>query len=192
MEPLQLPDVPCRGCIVGRGGPVGGPGVRCQPQLAHQELQALQASTPRRVVYRASTLNISNGRRQLPQECDIPPSSSLEGPMEHHPHGCFELLMAHRSSSLELSGSHQIPDLVSHYGEVIHSQFTGMDWDFAHSLSSVGVQQDLQPLTLPVQTLYPLADLWEWLTGGRCQHQASCRASEMAWITSGSSGVVAL
>lgn len=62
----------------------------------------------------------------------------------------------------------QIPDLVSHYGEVIHPQLTGIYTDFPQSLSSISVEQDPEPLMLLVQALYSLADLLDWLTGGTC------------------------
>lgn len=58
-------------------------------------------------------------------------------------------------------------DLVSHYGEIIHAQLGGVHTDLPQSLSGVGVQQDPQPLSLPVQGLDPLADLLEWLAGGK-------------------------
>lgn len=58
-------------------------------------------------------------------------------------------------------------DLVPHYGEIIHAQLGGVHADLPQSLSSVGVQQDPQPLSLPVQGLDPLADLLEWLAGGK-------------------------
>lgn len=60
-----------------------------------------------------------------------------------------------------------IPDLVSHYGEVIHSQFTGIYPDFPQSLSSISVEQDPEPLTLLVERFYPLTDLLNWLTRGK-------------------------
>lgn len=56
---------------------------------------------------------------------------------------------------------------MSHYGEEIHSQLTGIDRDLPQSLSSVGVQQDLEPVTLPVESADPLADLSHRLTRGK-------------------------
>lgn len=56
---------------------------------------------------------------------------------------------------------------MSHYGEIIHAQLGGVHADLPQSLSGVGVQQDPQPLSLPVQGLDPLADLLEWLAGGK-------------------------
>ncbi len=44
----------------------------------------------------------------------------------------------------------QIPHLVSHYGKVIHSQFTGIHSDFPQSLSRISVEQDPEPLMLLV------------------------------------------
>lgn len=59
---------------------------------------------------------------------------------------------------------HRIKDLVSHNGEVIQSQFTGIYSDLPQSLSSISVEQDPEPLTLLVERLYPLADFLDWLT----------------------------
>lgn len=56
---------------------------------------------------------------------------------------------------------------MSHYGEVIHSQFTGIYPDFPQSLSSISVEQDPEPLTLLVERFYPMADLLDWLTRGK-------------------------
>lgn len=55
------------------------------------------------------------------------------------------------------------PDLVPHDGEVIHPQFTGVHCDFAQSLSSVGVQQDPEPLALLVEGADSPADLLDGL-----------------------------
>lgn len=54
-----------------------------------------------------------------------------------------------------------------HYGEIIHAQLRGVNADLPQSLSGVSVQQDPEPLSLPVQGLDPLADLLEGLAGGR-------------------------
>lgn len=56
---------------------------------------------------------------------------------------------------------------MSHYGEIIHAQLAGVHPDFPQSLSSVGVEQNPEPLTLPVQGFYPLADLLDRLTRGK-------------------------
>lgn len=58
----------------------------------------------------------------------------------------------------------QIPDLVSHYGKVIHPQFTGIYSDFPQSLSCISVEQDPEPLVLLVERFYSLTDLPDWLT----------------------------
>ena len=57
-----------------------------------------------------------------------------------------------------------MPDLVSHYGEVIHAQYTGIYWDFPQSLSSISVEQNPEPILLLVERVYSLADLLDWLT----------------------------
>lgn len=41
--------------------------------------------------------------------------------------------------------------LVSHYGEVIHPQLTGVHSDFPQSLRGIGVDQDPEPLLLLVE-----------------------------------------
>lgn len=56
-------------------------------------------------------------------------------------------------------------DLVPHYGEIIHAQLRGVNADLPQSLSGVSVQQDPEPLSLPVQGRDPLADLLEGLAG---------------------------
>lgn len=58
-------------------------------------------------------------------------------------------------------------DLVSYDGKIVHAQLGGVHADLPQSLSRVGVQQDPEPLALPVQGLDPLADLLEWLMGGK-------------------------
>lgn len=63
--------------------------------------------------------------------------------------------------------SHTDPDLVSHYGEVIHFQITDINSDFPQGLSSICVEQDPEALTLLVQRLYSLADLLKRLTTRR-------------------------
>lgn len=89
-KPLQLPDVASSCSIMCWCGLVRGPGISTQPKLAHQELQAVQASTPGCVVHRASTLSISDAwremtrRGELLQGCEISRSSCLDGPMKHH------------------------------------------------------------------------------------------------------------
>lgn len=69
-----------------------------------------------------------------------------------------------------------ISDLVSHYGEVIDSQFTDIYPDLPQSLSSVSVQQDPEELALLVQRFYPLADLLNWLITGK-HIQLDCTGS---------------
>lgn len=54
-----------------------------------------------------------------------------------------------------------------HDGEIIHAQLRGVNADLPQSLSGVSVQQDPEPLSLPVQGLDPLADLLEGLAAGR-------------------------
>lgn len=54
-----------------------------------------------------------------------------------------------------------------HYGEIIHAQLWGVNVDLPQSLSGVSVQQDSEPLSLPVQGFDPLADLLEGLAGGK-------------------------
>ena len=54
-----------------------------------------------------------------------------------------------------------------HYSEVVHAQFTDIYSDFPHSLSSISMKQDPEPLTLLVESFYPLADLLDWLTRGK-------------------------
>lgn len=60
-----------------------------------------------------------------------------------------------------------VPDLVTHDGEIIHSQLTDIHSDFPQSLSSVSVQQDPEPLSLLVEGFDSLADLMERLIRGR-------------------------
>lgn len=60
---------------------------------------------------------------------------------------------------------------MSHYGEEIHPQLTGIDRDLPQSLSGVGVQQDPEPLALPVESADPLADLSHRLTGGNTEER---------------------
>lgn len=61
----------------------------------------------------------------------------------------------------------RIPDLVSHYGKVIHSQFTGIYSGFPQNLSGISVEQDPEPLTPLVERFHSLADLVDWLKRGR-------------------------
>lgn len=62
------------------------------------------------------------------------------------------------------SSGQQLPDLVSHDGEEIHSQVTGADGHFAQSLSSVSVQEDPELRPRPVHGFDPVTDLLDRLT----------------------------